>query len=410
MKRFGLLGERLTHSFSPFIHEELGNYEYRLYEKKPAELDDFFRHGGFDGLNVTIPYKQTVIPYCGSLSETARIIGSVNTITRLADGTFHGDNTDFFGFKYLLDKAGANPSDGKTIILGSGGSALTVQAVLKDMKAGEVVVISRSGLNNYENIYKHYDAKIIINTTPVGMYPNNGISPISDLGLFKNCCTVIDLIYNPARTELLLQAQERGISFENGLAMLVAQAIKSAEYFTNTVINDEIINTFISKIIRKTRNIVLIGMPGCGKTSIGQALAKKTGREFTDTDEWIVRTSGKSIPAIFEEDGEEVFRRLESEALKTLCKRSGLIIATGGGIVTRAENKNVVRQNGTVIYLDRDISELPISGRPVSAREGTNALAAVRLPLYERWSEFKIPVRGIEQTANEIGNRFFGGI
>lgn len=405
-RRFGLLGERLAHSFSPFIHAELGDYEYRLYEKNPDELDVFFKHGDFDGLNITIPYKKAVIPYCRSLSETARITGSVNTITRFADGTFHGDNTDYFGFAYLLNKIGVNPSNGKIIVLGNGGSSLTVQTVLQDMKAREVVVISRTGTDNYGNIFKHYDAKTIINTTPVGMYPNNGFSPISDLRAFKNCCAVIDLIYNPARTELLMQAEELGISCGNGLAMLAAQAKRSAEYFTGTAIDDEKIEDVMSKIVMKTRNIVLIGMPGCGKTSIGQSLAEKTGREFADTDEWIVETRGKSIADIFAEDGEDTFRKLESDTLKTLCKRSGLIIATGGGIVTRQENKNVVRQNGTVIYLDRDIAELAVSGRPLSKREGVNALAAARLSLYEQWSDLKLSVQGVEQTATKIYNKF----
>ena len=409
MGRFGLLGERLAHSFSPFIHAELADYEYRLYEKKPDELEEFFRRGDFDGLNVTIPYKQDVMKYCSSLSETAEIIGSVNTITRLPDGSFHGGNTDFFGFSYLLKKAGVNPRGGKTIILGSGGSSLTVRAVLHDMQAQEVI-ISRTGINNYENIYRHYDAETIVNTTPAGMYQNNGISPVNDLGMFRNCRAVVDLIYNPARTELLMQAEGLGIPCANGLAMLVAQAKKSAEYFKNAAVDDEIIDIIISKITQKTQNIILIGMPGCGKTSVGLALAEKTGREFADTDELIVNTCGKSIPAVFAEDGEEAFRRMESEALKTLCKRSGLIIATGGGIVTRPENKKIIRQNGTIFYLDRDISELPVSGRPVSERDGVHALAAARFPLYEQWSDFKINIRGVEQASEEICRKFFGSV
>jgi shikimate dehydrogenase len=402
MGRFGLLGEYLAHSFSPLIHKEFGAYEYHLFERKPDELDEFLTRGDFDGLNITIPYKKSVIPYCQGLSETACIIGSVNTITRLADGTLNGDNTDYFGFAYLLKKAGANPSCGKTIILGSGGSSLTAQAVLKDMGARELVVVSRNTEDNYENISRHYDATTIVNTTPVGMYPNNGNSPIRDLRLFNNCQTVIDLIYNPARTELVLQAEEQGIRCENGLAMLVAQAKKSAEYFAGTAIADEVIGPIISKIIQKTLNIVLIGMPGCGKTSIGKVLAAKTEREFADTDEWIAKTIGKSVSDIIEQDGEEVFRKLETEALKTLCKRGGLVIAAGGGIVTRPENKNIIRQNGIVIYLNRDIDELPTFGRPISERDGVKALASVRLPLYEQWSDEKIAVRGIEQTANEI--------
>ena len=422
MGRFGLLGERLTHSFSPFIHAELGDYEYRLYEKRPDELGGFFASGGFDGINVTIPYKKDVIPYCKSLSKTAQVIGSVNTIIRQPDGTFHGDNTDFYGFAYLLNVgataigarsvcADRRPSfkfdsGGKTLVLGGGGSSLTVQAVLQDMNAREVVVISRSGADNYENIQKHYDATGIINTTPVGMYPNNGLSPV-DLRMFKHCRAVVDLIYNPARTELLLQAEEMGIANQNGLSMLVAQAKKAAELFTGTEIADSKIEEITAKIDNKTRNIVLIGMPGCGKTSTGKALSEITGREFVDSDDYIVHTAGKPIPDIFARDGEDAFRKIETDVLKELCKRSGLIIATGGGVVTRPENKNIIRQNSVVVFLNRDIAELPVSGRPVSMRDGIEALAAVRLPLYEEWSEFKFTVNGVNKTAEDIYRLIF---
>ena len=423
MGRFGLLGERLTHSFSPFIHAALGDYEYCLYEKKPEELDDFLKHGDFDGLNVTIPYKKTVMPYCRLLSETARMSGSVNTVTRLPDDTLCGDNTDYFGFAYLLQRSGINPTAGKTIILGSGGSSHTVQAVLKDMQAKEIIVISRYGAanamyDNYENIEKHRNAALIINTTPVGMHPDNGFSPISNFDIFHNCQAVIDLIYNPARTELLLEAEERGIVNVNGLAMLVAQAKRSSEIFTSVsrddngrtgdaFIKDENIETIITNIIGITRNIVLIGMPGCGKTSVGKALAHMTGRKFADTDEMVIEAAGKPIPAIFAEDGEDTFRRLENNALKTACKESGLIIATGGGIVKRPENRRIIRQNGIIVFLDRDIAELPVSGRPLSEQEGLEALAAARLPLYNQWSECTIPVCGVEKTATDIYHAFF---
>jgi len=408
MNRFGLLGEHLIHSYSPLIHAELGNYEYKLYEKNPNELEAFLTSGDFDGLNVTIPYKKTVIPFCGKLSETASIIGSVNTITRLADGSLYGDNTDYFGFSFLLRKTGVDPATGKVIILGSGGSSLTVQAVLHDMNAKEIVIVSRGGADNYENILKHSDAIMIINTTPVGMYPNNGVSPLADLGMFKNCKAVIDLIYNPLRTELLLQAEEYGILGMGGLTMLVAQAKNAAEQFMRVSISDEQIETITSKISRLTRNIILIGMPGCGKTSIGTALAQKMNREFLDTDEWIVKTAGKSIPTIFAEDGEDVFRKLENETLQLLCKRSGLIISTGGGIVKRHENRNIIRQNGIVIFLERDISELQTSGRPLSEKEGVAALAKVRLPLYAQWCDYSVSVCGVEETATSIYEQLLG--
>jgi shikimate dehydrogenase len=402
MIRCGLLGEKLSHSFSPQIHAELSAYEYRLYEKKPEEVESFLRYGGFDGLNVTIPYKKTVIPFCEELSGTARLTGSVNTIIRRADGSLYGHTSDFFGFSYLLDKAEVNPVDGKTLVLGSGGSSLIVQAVLRDKGAKEIIVISRTGSDNYENLEKHRDAKWLINTTPVGMYPNSGISPIPDLGIFSGCKGVVDLIYNPSRTELIQQAQETGIMAINGLAMLVAQAKNSSELFMDTKIPDDVIDRITAKIEYQYRNIVLIGMPGCGKTSIGTFLAKKTGREFVDIDEYIAKTAGKSVPNIIIEDGEDAFRTKETHALQTICKENGLVIATGGGVVTRHENRRIIRQNGIVIFLYRDIAKLPVTGRPLSQRDGIESLAAVRLPLYKQWSDKAVTVHGIEETSADI--------
>jgi len=410
-RRFGLLGEKLSHSFSPQIHAELGDYEYRLFEKKPEEIEGFLRSGDFDGLNVTIPYKKTVIPFCADLSETARLTGSVNTIVRGIDGALSGHNTDFFGVSYLMSKAKMNPADGKTLVLGSGGSSLTVQAVLKSQNSPEVIVISRTGENNYENLEKHRDAKWIINTTPVGMYPNSGVSPIPDLKIFNECQGIIDLIYNPARTELLAQAQDAGIPAFNGLIMLVAQAKKAAEYFTDTVIADKEIERINSKIARQSLNIVLIGMPGCGKTSVGTVLAKKMKREFIDTDKLITQAAGRPIPEIFADNsggtsGEEKFRALETNVLRDVCKQSGKVIATGGGVVTREENRHIIRQNGIVVYRERDISLLSVKGRPVSQRDGIEALAASRLPLYRSWSDYTAQGNNIDQTAEDIKKKF----
>ena len=399
---FGLLGEHLLHSFSPLIHSELGNYEYRLYEKKPDELEAFLLHGKFHGLNVTIPYKKEVIPFCKSLSDTARITGSVNTITRQPDGSLSGDNTDYFGFSFLVQKTGVNITKGKALVLGSGGSSLTVQAVLRDMGAGEVVVVSRSGPINYGNIDKHSDAVLIVNTTPLGMYPDNGSSPLPDLGIFKQCKGIIDLIYNPAKTELLLQAEERGIVTVNGLSMLVAQAKKAAELFTGSSISNDVIEAISKKISQKTINIVLVGMPGCGKTSIGTVLSGLTGREFADSDAFITKAASKTIPDIITEHGEKYFRRLETEMLAKLCKQSGLVIATGGGVVTQQVNRHIICQNSIVFFLDRDLNQLPISGRPLSQRDGIKALADVRLPLYSKWSDHTVRVGDINNTAVDI--------
>jgi len=397
---FGLLGEKLAHSYSPMIHAELGDYEYKLFEKKPDELDSFFRQGNFNGLNVTIPYKKAVLKYCSSLSKAAKTIGSVNTIIKQDDGTLHGDNTDYYGFSYLLKQTKVDVTKGKILILGSGGSSLTVQSVLKDKEAGQITVVSRNGADNYDNIINHKDTILIINTTPVGMYPNNGVSPISDLSFFTNCEYIIDLIYNPSVTQLMFQAENCGIPSINGLSMLVAQAKGSTERFLQSNTPDDKIDKIIEKINRDTKNIILIGMPGCGKSSAGKELAKKLNREFADTDDLIVETAGKPIEKIINEDGERVFRKFETEALKTLCKRSSLVIATGGGVVTRAENRNIMKQNGKIVYLERDINELPTEGRPLSKKEGIEKLATQRIPLYENWCDLKVNATTITQTVD----------
>ena len=388
MQCFGLLGETLKHSYSPMIHVEFGDYNYKLFEKKPDELDEFFLQRNFDGLNVTIPYKKSVIKYCNSLSETAKTVGNVNTIIKQKDGTLHGDNTDCFGFLYLLKKTGADITDGKIIILGSGGSSLTVQTVLKNENAKEIAIISRNGADNYKNISKHNDATMIINTTPVGMYPNTGTSPIKDISIFKKCRVIIDLIYNPIRTELLFQAEKLGIPNVNGLLMLVAQAKGSAERFSGSDIPDDEIEKVATKIEKNTRNIILIGMPGSGKSTTGKALAKKMNRKFADTDDLIEEKEGKAAGKIITELGEEAFRKLETEALETLCKQSSLVIATGGGVVTKPENLNIMRQNGIIVFLERDINKLTTEGRPLSQQEGLKKLATERLPLYKNWSDF----------------------
>jgi len=399
------------------IHAELGDYEYKNIEKSPEELEEFLTKGDFAGLNVAIPYKQAVIKYCNSLSMDARTAGSVNTIVRQSDGSLHGDSTDGYGFMYMLSKIRAGgqenrlpilcspvllSNEDKVLILGSGGSSHCVQVVLKDLGVKNRVVISRTGEDNYDNISKHYDATIIVNTTPVGMYPENGHSPLKYLSPFVNCKLVIDLIYNPPHTKLLFDAEKCGIPSVSGLPMLVAQAKRSAELFLRSPIRDSKIDEVITKIESKTRNILLIGMPGCGKSSIGAALAEKMGREFADTDSLIEKTAGKKVEDIFAQDGEEAFRKLENEALEALCKRSSLVIATGGGIVKNHDNRNILRQNGTIIYLDRALSELQTSGRPLSESEGVEKLAAERLPLYSEWSDFTIRVRGIEETAAAI--------
>ncbi len=401
---YGLLGERLGHSFSPEIHRQLGGYDYRLFEKRPEQLDSFLRSHEFDGLNVTIPYKKAVIPYCQELTDQARRIGSVNTILRRPDGTLLGHNTDYEGFRYMLEKAGARIKGRKALVLGSGGASLTVRAALADLGVGEMVTISRSGPDNYENLERHKDAQIIVNATPVGMYPNNEGCPV-DLEQFPQCEEVFDLIYNPARTRLLLAAQQRGLVWANGLGMLVAQARGSAEMFLNTKIPDERVDEVVRAMEGKAKNLILIGMPGCGKSTVGQALARRLGRPLVDLDEEIVREAGTSIPEIFACQGEEVFRNIEHRLLLKAAQQSGAVIATGGGIVTRKENMDPMRQNSVVIFLRRELDLLPREGRPLSQRDGLEKLYRQRLPLYKKVADIAVDNVVVEETASEIIRR-----
>ena len=397
----GLLGRKLGHSYSPQIHSCLGDYSYSLFEKEPEEIGDFLKHGDFTGLNVTIPYKKAVIPFLDELSPTAQAMGAVNTIVRRSDGTLFGHNTDYFGFASLLKRSGLSVSGKKVLVLGSGGASGTVTAVLSGLGA-EAVVISRTGENNYKNLHLHADAAAIVNATPVGMFPNTGVSPV-DLSLFPKLEGVLDVIYNPARTQLLLDAEALGIPCANGLWMLVAQAKESAEYFTGKPIDDAVISGIHTKLARQMENIVLIGMPGCGKSTIGAILADRLGRQLVDVDEEIIRLAGKPIPAIFAQDGEAVFRDWETKALSGLGKQSALIIATGGGCVTQPKNFPLLHQNGTIFWLKRDISKLPTDGRPLSQANSLYEMFRRRAPMYSAFADHAVSNDGpAKETAAAI--------
>ncbi len=390
--RFGLLGRKLGHSYSPQIHSLLGDYEYPLYEKEPDEIAEFIANGSFDGMNVTIPYKEAVMPYMSGLSDAAKKIGSVNTVTRLPDGTLYGDNTDYYGFSYLLEDAEFDVKGKKVVVLGNGGASKTVVCVCQDKGAREITVISRrSETDNYENIAKHADADYIINTTPVGMYPNNGESPV-DLSLFKSCKGVADLIYNPSKTRLILEAEALGIPAVNGLIMLCAQAIKAAESFTKTEFEKGKTLEILSALEKQMKNIVLVGMPGCGKSTAGKLLAQKLGREFVDTDSLIVENEKMPIPEIFEKHGEEYFRNAEAQAVSEAGKLSSKIIATGGGAILRDDNKANLRQNSVVIFLARDIATLSIDGRPLSQSNNLIEMYRVRQLHYWMVSDLSVEV------------------
>lgn len=402
MLKCGLLGRKLGHSYSPAIHGMLSDYSYELFEREPEQLEDFLLHGDWNGINVTIPYKKTVLPYCRELSPLAKEIGSVNTIVRRPDGSLFGDNTDAYGFESLVKKSGIDVRGKKALVLGSGGASVTVVAVLKRLGAGSVTVISRSGEDNYDNLQKHADARIIVNTTPLGMYPNNGQAAV-DLKTFPDCEGVLDAVYNPARTALLLQAERLGIPCAGGLYMLVAQAKRACEIFIGSSIPDSEIERIEKVLSAQMQNIILIGMPSSGKSTIAAALGEKLGRPVYEADALIEEEAGMDIPAIFAAHGEEYFRKLETQVLRKLGAMSGAIISTGGGSVTREENYAPLHQNGRMIWLLRDTDKLDKTGRPVSLRSDLNELYTQRQPMYARFADLKADNNGsIEDTLAQI--------
>ena len=409
---YGLLGGTLGHSYSPRIHRIIGGYEYGLYEREPDQLDAFFREGSFRGISVTMPYKKDVIRYCGELSETARRCGSVNTIVRRSDGTYFGDNTDYDGFRSTVLSSGADVKGAKAVILGSGGVSATVRKVMEDLGADPVVVISRSGSDNYETIGRHFDAGVVVNATPVGMFPKAGEAAV-DIRQFTECRAVFDLIYNPLRTKLMLDAEDAGIPAFGGLHMLAAQAAKACGLFLDEEIDlNAKATTACAEIRSEIENIVLIGMPGSGKTTIGKKLAELMGRTFIDCDERIEDTTGRSPEAIIRGDGVERFREIEAEVIQKVMRRGpdpdgevrGIVFATGGGCVERDENKTPLRENSMVVFLRRDLSELPEEGRPVSQTDGVQAVFDRRRDRYEAWSD--VQVHSGEGAAEEILRAF----
>ncbi len=385
MQSFGLLGEKLGHSFSPQIHGLLADYEYRLYPVEREELELFLAQAPLDGMNVTIPYKKEVLPMCSWVSEAVKRIGSANTLVKKDNG-WHAYNTDYMGFRYMVESCGCSVKGEKVLVLGSGGASLAVCAALEDMQAAQIVVISRSGENNYDNLRLHKDAAVIVNTTPVGMYPNVAASPV-DLDAFPFCRAVFDIVYNPARTELIMQAESKGLICRSGLSMLVAQAHRASELFTGREIPKERIEEITRILENQTQNIVLIGMPGCGKSKVGSILAELTGRPFVDADEYLMEKTGVFAGDMIKEKGEEYFRQQETLVLEELGKQSGLIIATGGGCVTREENYAHLHRNGKIFWRQRDIEKLPTEGRPLSRQGSLQEMYKKRAPLYGRFAD-----------------------
>ena len=399
--KYGLIGKSLVHSYSKEIHEALGKYTYELFSLAPGEMPDFVKARDFGGLNVTIPYKKDIIALCDEVSELASVIGAVNTLYwKSSEGDcgktvrrLVGHNTDYEGFLYTASRSGID-FDGKTVlILGTGGTSLTARKAAADKGAAKIYVATRSAQPNNEAVtYLTYgelctiagDIDIIVNTTPVGTFPNNMQSVIR-LADFPNCRAVIDVIYNPFKTKLLLDAEKAGLKTANGLPMLVAQATAAAGYFLGTPGAFENENErIISKMTNDMGNIVLIGMPGCGKSTIGRILAERTGKPLVDMDEEIIKKAGKPIPEIFKEAGEPGFRDIESEVAAELGKERGLIIATGGGAILRAANVDALRQNGLMVHIKRPVDSLPMDGRPLSKDIDTlRQMEKARMPLYE---------------------------
>lgn len=405
---YGLIGEKLGHSFSPEIHACIGDYPYELTELAPDAVAPFFEKRAFAAVNVTIPYKETVIPLCDAIDEAARTIGAVNTVVN-RDGKLYGYNTDFYGLKALIERTGVDPAGKKALILGTGGTCKTATAVLRAMGAGEIVIAGRTpreGIVGYDAL--PYDAQILVNTTPCGMYPNLD-SFAADPADFPHLEAVIDVVYNPLRTDLLQRAQQLGIPHCGGLLMLATQAILAAEHFFDKTFDPAQIQKIVRAVENIKTNIVLVGMPACGKTTVGKALAKALNRPLIDTDEALVKAVGRDIPTIFAEEGEAAFRDHESQIIRTLAGRTGCIIATGGGAILRDENVRYLKKNGRLYFLDRPVSALiPTADRPTaSSVEALEKRFAERYPRYCQICDRHIDAhRAIEDVTAAITEDF----
>lgn len=402
---YGLIGEKLSHSWSAEIHEKLGSFPYQLHELSASELKGFLKDQPWQGLNVTIPYKKDACALADATSEDAQAVGAANTLVKDINGFIAADNTDVYGFEYLVKSLKVNLSHKKTIVLGAfGGAGQAICYALK--KGGSYVVgvsrnpqISSSYVDcaiTYDQIKSHYDADFLVNATPVGMSPHAGVSPLSkeELAAFTSLQCVIDLIYNPLRSQLLLDAESLGILNANGLKMLVAQAARASSLFLGQDVSGSQIENISRELHASKENIVLIGMPGVGKTSTGEALAKLLNRPWIDTDFLIKQKVHCEAATYLQTHGEAAFRRLEHEVIQEISSMTGSVISCGGGVVATPSNYQLLRQNGKLVYLTRPLEDLAIVGRPLSERMGVQNLAAVRIPLYEAWADLTFSCLG----------------
>lgn len=389
---YGVLGRSLTHSYTPTIYRELAGLDYRIFEREPDQIEAFVQSDAWEGFNVTIPYKRALVPYMDELSEIAQRMGNINTVTRLADGRLRGDNTDYYGFSVLANSLRLDLAGKKAVVFGgSGGAGTTAMMVLED--AGmHAVSINRTGENTYQNLDAHADATLAVNCTPVGMFPACPAEPCS-LDAFLQLEGVIDIVYNPARTALMMEAERRGIPHVGGLLMLVAQAAQAVERYRGERIEMERILEVTARLSASEQNVTLIGMPGCGKTRVGEQLAGLLGREHVDIDRVLASELGMSCADYIQTNGEEAFRTQETAVLKRVAARSGLVVSCGGGVVTQACNYELIHQNSTIVMLDRPLSDLSKKNRPITARDGVEALAAQRMPLYRAWADIVVASR-----------------
>ena len=416
--KYGLIGEHLGHSFSKQIQtriaeiENVKDYDYQLVELNKEEFKEFMKEKDFKGINVTIPYKKDVIPYLDEMDESAKAIGAVNTIINV-DGKLKGFNTDFGGFLYMVKAHNVHMEGKKVLIIGNGGACAAVKAVCEHENANDIVIVSRSanrGAISYDEMYtSHLDADIIVNTSPVGMYPNIMNAPV-DVSWFHKLECVLDVVYNPILTRLCFEAQEADIKRVVGLEMLIAQAKYTFEIFENMSFDDSIIDEIKKEMLKDRCNIVLIGMPSAGKTTIGKMLEEKLGKEFIDLDDMIIVKAGKSIPEIFQESGEAGFRAIETEVAIEASKMNNKIIATGGGVIKHKVNMDFLRLNGITIFIDRDIDKLISSdpNRPLSSsKQALQQMYKERYPLYQKYAAYiAVNNANIEETVDDIVNTY----